>query len=91
MEAHLLALFAHGPLPQSYIDSGGQDDVGQLTNIDLGANINFKLVEWASVTYELKAVRVPQLLPDTFQVRNTLMLTMGYGVDNKPPAPPAAK
>lgn len=86
----ILAPFAHGPLPQSYLDSGGKDEVGQLTNVDVGANVVFKLVEWATVTYEFKAVRVPQLLPDTFQVRNTLMLTMGYGVDNKPPAPPAA-
>jgi hypothetical protein len=83
----ILAPFVHGTLPQTYLDSGGTDDVGQLTNIDLGANVIFKLVEWATLTYELKAVRVPQLLPDTFQVRNTLMLTMGYGVDNKPPAP----
>ncbi|MBK8258613.1 MAG: DUF3078 domain-containing protein [Polyangiaceae bacterium] len=87
--AGILAPFAHGDLPQSYFDAGGQDDVGQLTNVDLGINVNFKIVEWASLTYELKAVRVPQLLPDTFQVRNTLMLTMGYGVDNKPPPAPA--
>lgn len=89
----ILAPFAHGPLPQSYFDSGGADDIGQLTNVDLGANVIFKLVEWATLTYEFKAVRVPQLLPDTFQMRNTLMLTMGYGVDNKPaePAAPAAK
>lgn len=85
----ILAPFAHGPLPKSYTDAGGKDEVGQLMNIDFGANVIFKLVEWATLTYELKAVRVPQLLPDTFQVRNTLMLTMGYGVDNKPPPPPA--
>ena len=83
----VLAPFAHGPLPQSYLVAGGQDDVGQLTNFDLGANINFKITEWASLGYELKAVRVPQLLPDTFQVRNSLFLTMGYGIDNKPPPP----
>lgn len=85
----ILAPLAHGTLPQSYLDAGGTDDVGQLTNIDVGANVSFKLVDWATLTYELKAVRIPQLLPDTFQVRNTLMLTMGYGIDNKPPAPPA--
>ena len=83
-----LAPFAHGPLPASYTDAGGQDDVGQLTNIDLGANINLKLTEWASLGYEFKAVRVPQLLPDTFQVRNSLFLTIGYGIDTKPAAPP---
>ena len=91
----ILAPFAHGDLPVIYTAAGGQDDVGQLTNIDLGANINFRLTEWASLGYEIKAVRVPQLLPDTFQVRNSFFLTMGYGVDNKPappppPAPPAA-
>ena len=87
--AGILAPFAHGDLPASYIASGGQDDVGQLTNVDLGVNVNFKIVEWATLGYELKAVRVPQLLPDTFQVRNSLFFTLGYGVDNKPPPPPA--
>lgn len=86
----ILAPFAHGALPKAYTDAGGKDDVGQLTNIDLGANVNLKIVEWASLGYEFKAVRVPALLPDTFQVRNTVFLTMGFGIDNKPPPPPAA-
>jgi hypothetical protein len=88
----ILAPFVHGPLPKLYTDSGGKDKVSQLTNIDFGANINFKLVEWASFGYELKAVRVPALLPDTFQVRNTFFLTVGLAVDNQPPppAPPVA-
>lgn len=85
----ILAPFAHGDLPQLYLDAGGKDDVGQLTNIDVGANISLKIVEWASLTYEFKAVRVPQLLLDTFQVRNTLSFTMGLGIDNKPAPPPA--
>lgn len=88
--AGVLAPFAHGPLPQLYTDAGGQDDVGQLTNIDMGVNLNFKITDWASLGYELKAVRVPQLLPDTFQVRNSFFVNMGYGADNKPPPPPAA-
>ena len=88
--AGLLAPFAHGALPKAYTDAGGKDDVGQLTNIDLGANVNVKIVEWASLGYEFKAVRVPALLPDTFQVRNTVFLTVGFGVDNKPPPPPPA-
>lgn len=87
----ILAPFAHGSLPQTYLDAGGTDDIGQLTNVDVGANVAFKLVDWATLTYEFKAVRVPQLLPDTFQVRNTLMLTMGYGIDNRPAPPAPAK
>lgn len=86
----ILAPFAHGALPKAYTDAGGKDDMGQLTNIDLGANVNMKIVDWASLGYEFKAVRVPALLPDTFQVRNTLFLTVGFGIDNKPPPPPAA-
>ena len=86
--AGVLIPFAHGDLPQSYFDQGGKDDVGELTNIDLGVNVSFKIVEWATLGYELKAVRVPQLLPDTFQVRNSLFFTLGYGADNKPPPPP---
>lgn len=85
----IMAPFAHGALPKVYTDAGGKDDVGQLTNVDVGANVSLKLVEWASVAYEFKAVRVPALLPDRFQVRNTLLLTMGFGVSNKPPAPPS--
>ena len=87
--AGVLVPFAHGDLPQTYFDAGGKDDVGELTNIDLGVNVSFKIVEWATLGYELKAVRVPQLLPDTFQVRNSLFFTLGYGADNKPPPPPA--
>jgi hypothetical protein len=48
-----------GRCRKSYTDAGGKDDVGQLTNIDLGANVNVKIVEWASLGYEFKAVRVP--------------------------------
>lgn len=86
--AGIMAPFAHGPLPKIYTEAGGQDEIGQLTNVDIGANVSFKLVEWASLSYEFKAVRVPALLPDTFQVRNTVLFTMGFGVDNHPPPPP---
>jgi hypothetical protein len=47
-------------------------------NIDLGGQLSFKLVEWASLDYQIKAVREPQVL-DGFQVRNSLLLTMGLG------------
>lgn len=47
-----------------------------LTNVEVGGTLSFKLVEWASLDYELKAIREPQLL-DAFQVQNNLLLTMG--------------
>ncbi len=47
-----------------------------LTNVEVGAQLSFKLVEWASLDYELKAIREPQLL-DAFQVQNNLLLTLG--------------
>src|SRR4029079_9432858 len=59
----ILAPFAHGPLPKIDTDEGGKDEVGQLTNVDVGANVSIKIVEWASLAYEFKAVRVPALLP----------------------------
>jgi hypothetical protein len=90
----IMAPFTHGTLPPNYLKPvaegglGGKDEIGYLTNVDVGVNISLKIVEWASLAYEFKAVRVPQLLPDTFQVRNTLLFTMGFGVDNHPPPPP---
>jgi hypothetical protein len=59
----------------------------QLTNIDLGGALSFKIVEWASLDYELKLMRQPQLT-DVIQIRNGLMLTLGLGYDKKPPPPP---
>ena len=60
----------------------------QLTNLDIGAAISFKVVEWATLDYELKLVRQPQLT-DQWQIRNGMMLTLGLGYSRKPPAPPA--
>ncbi len=47
-----------------------------LTNLAFRAALSVKLVEWASLDYELAAIREPQLL-DAFQVRNNLLLTFG--------------
>lgn len=58
-----------------------------LTNLDIGAAISFKVVEWATLDYELKLVRQPQLT-EQWQIRNGMMLTLGLGYSRKPPAPP---
>lgn len=69
------------------------DDRGafKMTNVEVGAKVSFKMVEWASLDYEFKALRVPQLA-DVFQVQNNLLLTFAYTLlkkDEPPPAPPA--
>lgn len=49
----------------------------ELINVELGAKIAFKLVDWASLSYEFKAVRQPQLTDD-WQISNNLLLTFGF-------------
>lgn len=53
---------------------------GDLTNVDIGANLTFKLYKWATLDYVLKVVRQPQLVAD-WQIQNMLMLTLGYTWD----------
>jgi hypothetical protein len=65
------------------IPSAGAD----LTNLDVGASISIKVVEWATIDYEIKAIRQPQLV-DVWQIRNGFMLTLGLGYERKPPKPP---
>jgi hypothetical protein len=71
--------------------NNAQDDddrnAGELTNVELLAALSFKLVSWASLDYEFRAVRKPQLL-DKFQIQNNLLLTFAYSfVHPKPPEP----
>ena len=48
-----------------------------LTNFDIGGKLGLKLFEWASLNYEMKVVRMPQLV-DAWQVQNNLLLTFNY-------------
>jgi hypothetical protein len=64
------------PLSHTVLVAGDTRSSVQLMNVDLGAQLSFKLVEWASLDYQIKAIREPQVL-DGFQVRNSLLLTMG--------------
>lgn len=50
-----------------------------LTNFDINAKLGFKLFEWASLTYELKIMRLPQLL-EAWQIQNNLLLTFSYAL-----------
>lgn len=62
-----------------------------MTNVELGAKLTFKLVDWASLVYEFKALRQPQLI-DQFQVTNMLLLSFGWSwhKEEAAPAPAAA-
>ena len=72
------------PLAHSALVAGDTRSSIDLMNVELGAQLSFKLVEWASLDYQVKAVREPQVL-ESFQVRNSLLLTMGLGYSgNKP-------
>lgn len=62
------------------VNSQSEDDkrsVVELTNIAIEAGLTFKLVDWASLVYQFKAVREPQLL-DKFQIQNNLLLSFSY-------------
>ncbi|MFT3773862.1 MAG: hypothetical protein QM820_51490 [Minicystis sp.] len=76
-----MAPFAHPALLP-----GDDRNVWQLTNIQLDASLSFKLVEWASIDYQFKAIRQPQIL-DAFQIQNALLLTFGLAYGSKPSEP----
>lgn len=60
-----------------YPEAPAGKDYGDMTNVDIGANLSFQLMSWATLDYVLKVVRQPQLLED-WQIQNMLMLTLGY-------------
>jgi hypothetical protein len=82
IDADAMTPVVHGTLPP-----GDTRNAFQLTNVQLDASLHFKLVEWASLDYQFKALRQPQVL-DAFQVQNTLLLTFGLSFGGKPPPPP---
>lgn len=49
----------------------------ELTNVEFLASLSFKLVSWASLDYQLKVLREPQVL-DEWQIQNSLLLTFSY-------------
>ncbi|NOZ00614.1 MAG: DUF3078 domain-containing protein [Deltaproteobacteria bacterium] len=75
------------PLYRSDKQPGDDMNVAEAANIEIGTKLSFKLVSWASLDYDLRVVRQPQLLDD-WQVSNLLMLTFKYSpVEKKTVAP----
>jgi len=68
----------------------GAVDAIDLANLEIGAGLSFKLTDWASLDYSLRATRTPSLL-DEWQVANLMLLTLGgsWTYTNAPPAPEA--
>lgn len=76
------------PLAHSALAAGDTRTNAQLTNLEIVGALSFKLLEWASLDYQLRVVRQPQLI-DAWQVSNNLLLTIGLAVGSKAPkAPP---
>lgn len=63
-----------------YPDLPAGKNYGDMTNVDIGANMSLKVFSWATLDYVLKVVRQPQLL-EGWQVQNMLMVTIGYSWD----------
>jgi hypothetical protein len=59
------------------LEEGDDRNALDLTNIDIGARLSFKLFEWASLDYSLRALLEPQLL-DEWQIQNQLLLSIGF-------------
>jgi hypothetical protein len=64
------------PVLNNQTDSDDRS-IGKLTNVHLELNISFKLVSWASLDYQFRALYEPQLF-DEFQLQNNLLLTFSY-------------
>jgi hypothetical protein len=78
------------PLAHTALAAGDERTTLQLTNVDIVGALSFKLVDWASLDYQLRLLRQPQLV-DAWQVSNNLLLTIGLAVGTKaakPPPPP---
>lgn len=58
----------------------------RMTNVNLGVQLSFSLTSWASLDYQFRAVRQPQLI-EAFQIQNLLLLTFKHSpvVKRTPP------
>ncbi len=50
-----------------------------LMNLDVAAKLGFKMFSWASLDYEFKLFRLPQLV-DAWQILSNLLLTFSYAL-----------
>lgn len=62
-----------------FASTGDNSDksTADLISVEFSAKLSFKLVSWASVDYQLSAVRLPKLQQD-WQIQNNLFLSFAY-------------
>ncbi len=70
------------PLAHTALPAGDTRGAFQLTNLQVDGSVSFHLATWASLGYQLRVLRQPQIL-DTFQVQNTVRLTFGLVVPGR--------
>ncbi|NUQ76590.1 MAG: hypothetical protein HUU21_23870, partial [Polyangiaceae bacterium] len=75
------------PLVYSDLPEGDDRNSIDLMNVDIVGALSFKLVEWASLDYQLHMVRQPQLV-DAWQIQNNLLFTLSFATGTKVPVPP---
>ena len=73
-------------VPFAQSDAPIRDDksIVEYTVVEMKAALSFRLVSWATLDYELGALREPLVL-DAWQVRNQLLLNFGVVAGNVPP------
>ena len=69
------------PLAFTELAPGDDRSAADLTNFSLLGALSVKVVSWASLDYELKLLREPQLI-DQLQVQNNLVATFGIATGN---------
>jgi hypothetical protein len=75
------------PFKTSDLPPGDDRSLIDLTTVEGNAGLNVKLFDWASLGYKLTVLRDPIVI-DTWQVSNSLLLTIGAAFGSKAPAPP---
>ena len=67
------------PVVHSSLAAGDNRNALELTNVEFLASLSFKLVSWASLDYQFKVMREPQVV-DEWQMQNSLLLTFSYSL-----------
>jgi len=75
------------PFVTSSLPPGDDRGLIDLVTVEGNAGLNVKLFDWASLGYKLQILRDP-IVVDTWQVSNSLLLTIGAAFGSKAPAPP---